>query len=539
VSWDPLEYDPDELGGYRLSGRLGAGGMGRVYLAFTSAGRPVALKVLRPELGDDAEFRARFRQEITAARRVSGLYTAQVLDADPDGSPPWLVTAYVPGPSLSQAVSGHGPWPEQSVLLLVAGVAEALQAIHAVGLVHRDLKPSNVLLAADGPRVIDFGIARAIQEPGLTRTGMLVGSPQFISPEQAQGGAVTAAADVFALGALAAYAATGRPSFGTGDGTAVLYRVLHQDPDLSGCSDRLLAVIGPCLAKDPTARPAPAQVIEQCRALVPPRTLVFTQSWLPPATAADLGSHAAPGAVAAPHPQLAPAGVPAYRDGEPTLPRTLRETGRSRRAAGPRGRRRMPRTALAALLAAGVLVAAGALYGLAAAAFHGHSPSTDDAAGHPDGAVPGRAARPERHRDDAATSDSCLVGTWLMTTEGNRLPDGQYETYTGGGGAVTFLADGVTRTDYGHGTTQSTTVDGVTWTYVYVGSIAGRYSTSHGMLRLRDMSGQVTATEFRDGVYYGSSSPAIASAPLPYTCSAETLRLSAPGGFTDLLTRKS
>jgi Protein kinase domain len=518
VSWDPLGYDPDELGGYRLRGRLGAGGMGQVYLAFTSAGRPVALKVLRPELGDDPEFRARFRQEITAARRVSGLYTAPVLDADPDGSPPWLVTAYVPGPSLSQAVSGHGPWPEESILLLVAGVAEALQAIHAVGLVHRDLKPSNVLLAADGPRVIDFGIARAIQEPGLTRTGMLVGSPQFISPEQVQGGALTPAADVFALGALAVFAATGRPPFGTGDAAAVLYRVLHQDPGLSGCSGQLLTVIGPCLAKDPTARPSPAQVIEQCRALVPSRTLVFTQSWLPPAIAADLGSHAAPGTLAAPHPQVASADASAYRDGGPTLSRTQLETGRSRRAARPEKHRRMPRTALAATVAAGVLATALVLYGLAAGAFHSDSPSTND----------------------AAVSDQCLVGTWLMTTEGNRLPDGQYETYTGGGAAVTFLASGVVRTDYGHGTTQSTTVDGVTWTYVYVGSIAGRYSTSKGTLRLRDMSGHVASTELRDGMYYSSSSfSAITSAPQPYTCSAQTLRLSAPGGFTDLLTRKS
>jgi serine/threonine protein kinase len=143
--------DPAEIAGYRLGARLGAGGMGRVYLAFTAGGRPVALKVVRPELGDDPDFRARFRQEVTAARRVHGLYTAQVLDADPDASPPWLVTAYVPGPSLQQAVAGHGPLPADAVVLLMAGIAEALQVIHGAGLVHRDLKPSNVLLAASFP----------------------------------------------------------------------------------------------------------------------------------------------------------------------------------------------------------------------------------------------------------------------------------------------------------------------------------------------------------------------------------------------------
>jgi serine/threonine protein kinase len=202
--------DPGSVASYRLRGRLGAGGMGVVYLAFTPGGRPVALKVVRPELGDDPDFRARFRQEIEAARRVHGLYTAQLLDSDPDGSPPWLVTAYVAGPSLAQAVARHGPMPEQSLLLLMAGVAESLGAIHAAGLVHRDLKPSNVLLAADGPRVIDFGIARAAEATTMTRTGMRVGSPQYMAPEQVRGGAVGPEADVFALGALAGYAATAR-----------------------------------------------------------------------------------------------------------------------------------------------------------------------------------------------------------------------------------------------------------------------------------------------------------------------------------------
>src|ERR1700729_616212 len=246
--------DPAVVGGYRLHGRLGAGGMGRVYMASTPAGRPVAVKVVRPELGEDQVFRARFRQEIQAARRVHGLYTAQVLDADPAATLPWLVTAYVPGPSLQQAVAGNGPMPEATVFRLTAGV------------VHRDLKPSNVLLAPDGPRVIDFGIARALEATALTRSGMMVGSPQFMAPEQIRDQPVTPAIDVFALGSLAAYAARGRPPFGEGHSAAVSYRVLHEPPDLDGCPPRLRALIEPCLRKDAAARPAPGQILEFCLA---------------------------------------------------------------------------------------------------------------------------------------------------------------------------------------------------------------------------------------------------------------------------------
>jgi hypothetical protein len=258
--------DPAVVGGYRLHGRLGAGGMGRVYMASTPAGRPVALKVVRPELGEDQVFRARFRQEIQAARRVHGLYTAQVLDADPVATPPWLVTAYVPGPSLQEAVTGHGPMPEAMAFRLVAGIAEALQAIHSAGVVHRDLKPSNVLLAPDGPRVIDFGIARALEATSLTRSGMMVGSPQFMAPEQILDKPVTPAIDVFALGSLAAYAVLGRPPFGEGHTAAVSYRVLHEPPDLRGCPPQLRTLIDRCLSKDAAARPAPSQIVEFCRA---------------------------------------------------------------------------------------------------------------------------------------------------------------------------------------------------------------------------------------------------------------------------------
>src|SRR4029077_20543501 len=177
---EPLSGDdPREVGGYQLRARLGAGGMGRGYLAFTPGGVAVALKMIRSEFGDDEEFRARFGQEVAAAQRVHGLFTAQVLDADPDAPQPWLATSYVPGLSLREAVSQHGRLPRGTVLLLIAGTAEALQAIHAAGIVHRDLKPPNVILAAAGPRVIDFGIARAIAAPALTLHGSVVGSPRF------------------------------------------------------------------------------------------------------------------------------------------------------------------------------------------------------------------------------------------------------------------------------------------------------------------------------------------------------------------------
>jgi len=263
--------DPAAIGGYRLEARLGSGGMGRVYLAFTPAGRPVALKVVRSDLGDDQDFRIRFEREIQAARQVRGLYTAELIDADPAATPPWLVTAYVPGPSVMDVVDRDGPMTEATVFRLIAGIAEALQAIHAAGVIHRDLKPSNVLLAQDGPRVIDFGIARALAATPLTRTGATMGSPDYMAPELIQNRPVTPAIDVFSLGSLAAFAAVGRPPFGRGNITEVAHRVVHEPPDLTGCPAGLVALIEACLQKEPQARPAPGQVIEFCvaRAALP------------------------------------------------------------------------------------------------------------------------------------------------------------------------------------------------------------------------------------------------------------------------------
>ncbi|MET9290590.1 serine/threonine-protein kinase [Streptomyces sp. NPDC003077] len=264
--FQPLRADdPPQVAGYRLAARLGAGGMGRVYLSHTQGGRPVAIKVVRPELADDPDFRRRFRREVEAARRVRGAYTAELIDADADGVPPWLATLYVPGPSLTQAVARRGPLPVPAVLWLVAGVAEALQAIHGAGIVHRDLKPSNVLLAADGPRVIDFGISLASDTTSHTVTGAAVGTPQYMAPEQATAGEVTAATDVFALGQTAAFAALGEPLYGDGPSVSVLYRIVHDEPDLSRLPTQLRPLIARCLAAAPEERATPAEIIEWCR----------------------------------------------------------------------------------------------------------------------------------------------------------------------------------------------------------------------------------------------------------------------------------
>jgi len=293
VAFEPLSSeDPAVVGGYRLRARLGAGGMGRVYLAHTPAGRPVALKVVRPELAEDPEFRYRFAQEIASARRIHGLYTAQVVDAGPDAATPWLATAFVAGPSLQQVVRRHGPLPERTVLLLLAGIAEALQAIHAAGVVHRDLKPANVLVAADGPRVIDFGIARAADASPLTGTGLRIGSPGFMAPEQALGLPVTPATDVFALGALIAYIGSGAIPFGGGPEPVSLYRVVHEEPDLSRLPYGLYDLIRYCLAKNPEDRPDTAWLIEAARHH--PATggeLRFSDGWLPQQVRNELHQH--------------------------------------------------------------------------------------------------------------------------------------------------------------------------------------------------------------------------------------------------------
>ncbi len=253
--------DPAKIGDYAVLGRLGQGAMGMVFLARSPGGRPVAVKVVRPELADDPRFTERFRHEVASMRAVGGFWTAAVVDADPDGL--WLATEYVPGPTLFAAVATHGPLPVPALRALVAGLAEALAAIHGAGLVHRDLKPANVLLAADGPRVIDFGIAKALEGAGLTATGMFVGTPGFLSPEQIEGRDATPASDVFALGAVLAYAATGDGPFGTGDAAALMYRAVHAEPDLGGVPPEVRALAARCLDRTPSRRPTPAGLLAE------------------------------------------------------------------------------------------------------------------------------------------------------------------------------------------------------------------------------------------------------------------------------------
>ncbi|MEV6552578.1 serine/threonine-protein kinase [Streptomyces sp. NPDC051597] len=245
--------DPLRVGPYRIVGRLGSGGMGWVYLGRSPAGRAVAVKVVRPELAADEEFRRRFAREVAAARLVGGAFTAAVVDADPEADLPWLATAYVPGPALSEAVGSDGPLTGGQARRLGAGLVEALQAIHGAGVVHRDLKPSNVLLAADGPRVIDFGISMVAGATGLTRAGTLMGTPPYMSPEQMTGARVGPASDVFSLGGVLVYAVTGNAPFLHGAGVA--YRVVHAEPELDDVPAELRPLVEECLAKRPEDRP--------------------------------------------------------------------------------------------------------------------------------------------------------------------------------------------------------------------------------------------------------------------------------------------
>ncbi|RVX41961.1 serine/threonine protein kinase [Nonomuraea polychroma] len=281
---DPLrDSDPTHIGPYRLHSRLGGGGMGQVFLGRSPGGRLVAVKVVRPELADDTDFRRRFAAEVEAARKVGGFYTAQVVDAGTDASPPWLATAYIPGPSLHQAIEEHGPLPLQSVAVLGAGLAEGLAAVHTCAVVHRDLKPANVILAEDGPRLIDFGIARALDATSHTQSATVLGTAAFMSPEQAMAQKVGPASDVFSLGSVLAFAATGHSPFGTGPVHAVLFRVVHAEPDLSGVPAPLAALLTACLAKDPTARPDLQQVLAHLTALASPGTGPGQGRWLPEA----------------------------------------------------------------------------------------------------------------------------------------------------------------------------------------------------------------------------------------------------------------
>jgi serine/threonine protein kinase len=331
--------DPRSVGPFQLLGRLGTGGMGQVFLGRSPGGRLVAVKVIRAELAAEPGFRARFAREVAAARNVSGLFTAPVADADVDGAVPWLATAYIAGPSLAEAVESHGPLPLAATLTLAAGLAEGLEAIHAAGVIHRDLKPSNVLLATDGPRVIDFGISRAAEASVLTQSGAVLGSPGFMSPEQAEGGEVGPPSDVFSLGALLTFAATGAGPFGAGSTPALVYRVVHHQPDVNGVPERIRPLVERCLAKDPAQRPTTAELVADCGTDQP------TSGWLPAPFAELLGRYGPP-ASGEPVPGSPPPA--AGTDGPPTVasirrrrvPTNAAVAGPGENGDGPHHRRR-------------------------------------------------------------------------------------------------------------------------------------------------------------------------------------------------------
>jgi serine/threonine protein kinase len=256
-SWDPANVGP-----FKLLGVLGNGGFGRVYLGQSAGGQRVAVKVIKPDLAEDPEFRARFDREVSAARKVGGKFTARVVDADTAGEQLWLATEYISGPTLREAVAVEGPLAESSVMALAAGLAEALGAIHAAGLVHRDLKPDNVLLAYDGPRVIDFGIARVAGASTLTGTGVLMGTLAYMSPEQAIGQSVGPPSDVFSLASVLVFAATARGPYGDGTQAELLYRVAHQVPSLDGVPPQVRQLVEPCMAAEPERRPTTEDLIK-------------------------------------------------------------------------------------------------------------------------------------------------------------------------------------------------------------------------------------------------------------------------------------
>ncbi|QHC26112.1 protein kinase domain-containing protein [Streptomyces sp. GS7] len=295
----PEAERPEYAGQYRLETRLGAGGMGVVHLARSSSGLLLAVKVIHAEFAQDPEFRGRFRQEVTAARRVSGAFTAPVVDADPEAERPWMATLHIPGPTLSHQVKRNGPMAPAEVRRLAAGLAEALRDIHRAGVVHRDLKPGNVLLAADGPKVIDFGISRPSDSEMRTETGKLIGTPPFMAPEQFQRPReVGPAADVFALGSVLVHAATGRGPFDSESPYLVAYQVVHDDADLSGVPEELVPLVESCLAKDPADRPTPGALMELLR--TDTSTAVPATLPMPPTdTGVDTERGTDPGAVAA------------------------------------------------------------------------------------------------------------------------------------------------------------------------------------------------------------------------------------------------
>ena len=404
--------DPTWIGRYRLMGRLGSGGMGVVYLAAALDGSQVAVKVLRPELADDPEFRRRFSREVAALTRVRGVCTVRVIEADTEAARPFMVTEYAEGPSLAEYIDSYGSLSPEMLFGLATGLAEALTAIHAAGIVHRDLKPSNVILTRDGPKVIDFGIAQAMDAVSMTRTGMMVGSPGFMAPEQVSG-RPGQAADVFVWGVTVAYAAAGQSPFGTGETNAILYRVLYETPDLAPVPDRLRPLVAAALTKDPQHRPTAPQLLGQLTSVSrrpagpsqdSPTQEILAQTWM----------HSVPGAGAS-GPRPAP---------EPTAGSMLLDPA-PQQAWRPRSRKRM--TGLAGI---GAVVAVGvaALVALAIrpAGHTSRTPASQAAANQQ--AVPAAASLPvypgQQQRGVFQNIQRIVAWGSTMVTTGSQTSDG-------------------------------------------------------------------------------------------------------------------
>jgi tRNA A-37 threonylcarbamoyl transferase component Bud32 len=385
---EPLRSgDPRQVGSYRLLGRLGSGGMGQVFLGESPGHRKVAVKLVHPEHADDTMFRNRFAREVEAARKVGGFHTAQVVDADPDAEPPWLVTAYIPGPSLAAKIRDDGPMAPEAVSKLGAALAEGLAAIHACELVHRDLKPANIILAEDGPRIIDFGVARAPDASSLTSTGTLVGTVAFMSPEQVHGEHVDARSDVFSFGGVLTYAATGHGPFDADMAAAMVYRIANGPPNLDGISGPLLETITACLAKDAAQRPSlpdlTVKLADQNHKFAERPALAVRpepERARPPSPSATL----LPALPPAGRPAGRPAGHPAGRPTEavpPLVPPAAPTVDPAPQGAGPTAPARRPRwpsAVLPVLAIAGAVVMGIVLYNVV-----GNSPSgnTPGAAG--------------------------------------------------------------------------------------------------------------------------------------------------------------
>ncbi|MGV9267627.1 protein kinase domain-containing protein [Kitasatospora sp. NPDC003701] len=458
--------DPTRIGPYALLGRLGAGGMGVVYLGRSAGGRTVAVKVVRPELAGDAGFRARFRAEVTAARAASSAFTAPVVDADTEAPVPWMATAFVPGVALDEAVRLVGAFPEHVLRILAAGIAEELRNIHAVGLTHRDLKPSNVLLALDGPHVIDFGIARAADGTALTAEGTVLGSAAFMSPEQARGERAGPASDVFSLGSTLAFAGTGGTApFEGGHPLQVLYKVVHEEPDLAAVPGGARLLVAACLSKDPADRPTTQQLaasqgegpltpgtwlhpvlvaaIEEAAAVMAPPTTAVPLP--PPPPALPPGAHQAPGHPGPPQVpgQPGPPQVPGQPGPDPGALPTAHQT----LPLGPAAPRPRPGRRKLLLGLAGGVVVAGA--GGGTAVFLTRPGEHEKPRPAPGGAAPTPSADPT---DYSRSLETDVVATPLWTVplvEPVIAVTGEGDTVVAAGMASVWAVDRTGRTRWG------------------------------------------------------------------------------------------